>query len=185
LQGEVVVEDAKGRVEVSSTNQGVKLRRIDGDVLAESLNGMILLDKVESKSLEATTVNGSIVFVGPMVSGGLYSLSTHNGQVLVGLAEKPDVTVSVATFSGDFSSSFPMERIDRSRKRFNFTLGTGSARLELESFQGGVRLARLGELMARLPRFEAENGDNDEDNGDWSNDDDDTPKHKSKNKHEE
>jgi DUF4097 and DUF4098 domain-containing protein YvlB len=181
LQGEVVVEDVKGRVEVSSTNQGVKLRRIDGDVLAESMNGMIVLDDVESKSLEATTVNGSIVFAGPMVSGGLYSLSTHNGQVLVGLSEKPDVTVSVATFSGDFSSSFPVEKIDRSRKRFNFTLGSGSARLELESFQGGVRLAKLGELMSRLPRIEA--NEDDEDSGNWNDDEDDAPKHKSKGKH--
>ena len=181
LQGQVEVEDAKGRVEVSSTNSGVKLRGISGDVQAESMNGMIVLDDVESKSLEATTVNGSIVFAGPMVSGGLYSLSTHNGQVLVGLSEKPDVTVSVATFSGDFSSSFPVEKIDRSRKRFNFTLGSGSARLELESFQGGVRLAKLGELMSRLPRIEA--NEDDEDSGNWNDDEDDAPKHKSKDKH--
>lgn len=187
LQGEVEVSDAKGRVEVSSTNQGVKLRRIDGDVLAESMNGMIILDKVEAKSLEASTVNGSIVFVGPMLSGGLYSLSTHNGTVLVGLADKPDVTVTVATFSGDFSSSIPLS-LDRGRrgKRFNFTLGSGSAKLELESFQGGVRLARLSELLVRLPKLEAEHdGDEDEDSGDLDWDHEDTPKHKTKSKDKE
>src|SRR5215470_8862251 len=185
LQGQVEVEDAKGRVEVSSTNQGVKLRRIDGDVLAESMNGMILLDKVEAKSLEASTVNGSIVFVGPMLNGGLYSLSTHNGTVLVGLPEKPDVTVSVATFSGDFSSSIPLS-LDRDRrhgKRFNFTLGSGSAKLELESFQGGVRLAKLSELAERLPKIEAESGDDDdEDRGNIDWDQNQNPKHKNKHK---
>ncbi|TMQ72379.1 MAG: hypothetical protein E6K80_02950 [Candidatus Eisenbacteria bacterium] len=188
LQGEVEVEDAHGRVEVSSTNQGVKLRRIDGDVLAESMNGMILLDKVEAKSLEASTVNGSIVFVGPMLSGGVYSLSTHNGTVLVGLSERPDVTVSVATFSGDFSSSIPLslDRGERHGKRFNFTLGSGSAKLDLESFQGGVHLARLEELLQRLPRIEAQSGDDDEDraNGDGDRNDD-TPKHKGKHKDKE
>ncbi len=184
LQGQVEVEDARGRVEVSSTNQGVKLRRIDGDVLAESMNGMILLDKVEAKSLEASTVNGSIVFVGPMLNGGLYSLSTHNGTVLVGLPEKPDVTVSVATFSGDFSSSIPLS-LDRERhgKRFNFTLGSGSAKLELESFQGGVHLARLKDLLQRLPRIEAQSGDDDGDrvDVDWDQNDE-QPKHKPKHK---
>jgi len=186
LQGEVQVEDAKGRVEVSSTNQGVKLRRIDGNVLAESMNGMILLDKVQAKSLEATTVNGSIVFVGPMLSGGLYSLSTHNGTVLVGLPERPDVAVTVSTFSGEFSSSFPLkiESGQRAGKRFNFTLGSGSARLELESFQGGVRLTRQSELLARLPRLEADNdNDNDGDQVDWDHDDENSkPKPKSKHK---
>jgi DUF4097 and DUF4098 domain-containing protein YvlB len=164
LQGEVEVADAKARVEANSTNAGVKLRRIDGDVTAESLNGMIVLDDVASKSLEASTVNGSIVFVGRILEGGLYNLSTHNGTLLVGLPEKPDVTVSVATFSGDFSSSFPLE-LDtgrRGNRRFHFTLGSGSAKLELESFQGGVRLARLSELLQRLPRLEAE-GEDDED----------------------
>jgi hypothetical protein len=186
LQGEVVVEDAKGRVEVSSTNQGVKLRRIDGDVLAESMNGMIVLDRVVAKSLEATTINGNIVFVGPIFSGGLYSLSTHNGNVMVGLPEKPDVTVTVATFSGEFSSSIPfsLDRGRRGGKRFNFTLGSGSAKLELESFQGGVRLVRLSELVARLPQLEAENDhDDDEDQGDrdW----DVSSKQKTKSKHKE
>ncbi|HET9328119.1 MAG TPA: DUF4097 family beta strand repeat-containing protein [Candidatus Eisenbacteria bacterium] len=188
LQGEVRVEEAKGRVEVSSTNSGVKLRRIDGDVQAESMNGMILLDKVSAKSLEATTVNGSIVFVGPLVSGGQYNLSTHNGTVLVGLPEKPNVAVSVSTFSGDFSSDFPLEIEGgrRSGKRFNFILGDGRAKLELESFQGGVRLARMSALLARLPRLEAANdADDEEDEIDWEHDQDHTPKPKSKSKNKE
>src|SRR5262245_33575800 len=185
LQGEVQVEDAKGRVEVSSTNQGVKLRRIEGDVLAESMNGVVILDKVSARSLEANSINGNIVFVGPMLSGGLYSLSTHNGTVLVGLPDKPDVTVTVATFSGDFMSDLqlPVERgSGRRGKRFNFTLGNGSAKLELESFQGGVHLARMAELLARLPKLEAEEGDEDEDSGDADWDHDDTSKHKTKSK---
>jgi hypothetical protein len=184
LQGEVEIIDAKGRVEASSLNQGVKLRGIDGDVVAESMNGMILLDKVDSKSLEASSVNGTIVFLGSMVSDGVYSLSTHNGSVIVGLAEKPDVTVSVSTFSGGFSSSFPVT-LERGRrgKRFNFTLGSGGAKLELESFQGSVQLARYLELVKRLPRIEEEE-QSDEDNGDvdQDNDGDAPPKHKIKHK---
>jgi len=187
LQGQVEVEDAKGRVEVSSTNSGVKLRGISGDVQAESMNGMILLDKVSAKSLEASTVNGSIVFVGSIVSGGDYNLSTHNGTVMVGLPEKPDVAVTVSTFSGEFSSTFPIaiERGQRAGKRFSFILGDGSAKLELESFQGGVRLARMAELIARLPRLEADNDDGDNgDEIDWDHDDDNA-KPKSKSKHKE
>jgi hypothetical protein len=163
VQGAVEVLEAKGRVEVSSINAAVKLRRIDGDVVAESMNGMIVLDGVEAKALEASTVNGSIVFVGPLMSGGVYNLSTHNGSLVVGMSEKPNVAVSVATFSGDFSSSIPLS-FDRGRrgKRFDFTLGTGSARLELESFQGSVRLVRLAELAKRLSRIEENEGDDDD-----------------------
>jgi hypothetical protein len=185
LQGRVEVQDVKGRVEVSSMNEGVKLRRIDGDVLAESMNGTIVLDQIEAKSLEANTVNGSIVFVGPMVSGGIYSLSTHNGSLVVGLSENPNVAVSVSTFSGAFSSSIPLS-LDRGRrgKRFDFTLGSGSAKLELESFQGSVRLLRLSELTKRLQQIEDdEDGDHDEDAfHDWHWYEDQARDHKTKSK---
>lgn len=167
IQGPVQVLNAKGRVEVSSVNEAVKLRRIDGDVTAESVNGVIVLDAVDAKSLEASTVNGNILFLGPMMSGGLYSFSTHNGSLLVGMPDKPDVAVSVATFNGDFSSSIPLS-LERGRrgKRFEFTLGSGSAKLELESFGGSVHLLKLAELAKRLPELE-ESEPGDEDTWEW------------------
>src|SRR5262245_32873704 len=182
IQGLVEISDAKGRVEASSINQGVNLKDIDGDVVAESMNGVVILDKVQAKSLEASSVNGNIVFLGPMLKEGSYSLSTHNGMVIVGLPEKPDVNVSVATFSGAFSSSIPVtiERGHRTR-RFNFTLGSGSAKLELESFAGGVELTRYIELVKRLPHYYTQ-AQQDEDH-DMDQDNDETPaktKHKDK-----
>src|SRR5262249_57533053 len=128
----------------------VKGRR--GEGVAEGMRGGGRLDKGEAKSLEASSVNGNIVFLGPMLKDGSYSLSTHNGAVVVGLPEKPDVNVSVATFSGAFSSSIPgaIERGHPAR-RFSFTLGSGSAQLELESFARSVELGRFMELGKRLP----------------------------------
>jgi hypothetical protein len=56
----------------------------------------------------------------------------------------------VATFGGDFSSSFPV-RLSESRKgkRFSFTLGNGNARLELEAFQGRIQLKRPDAALQR------------------------------------
>lgn len=185
IQGWVEISDAKGRVEASSINQGVSLKDIDGDVVVESMNGVVILDKVQAKSLEASSVNGNIIFLGPMLKDGSYSLSTHNGTVIVGLQERPDVNVSVATFNGAFSSSIPVtiERGHRAR-RFSFTLGTGSAKLELESFSGSVELARYLELVKRLPAFYQSQHEDDHDmDQDQDQDDDGTPaktKHKDK-----
>ena len=39
------------------------------------MNGVVILDKVQAKSLEASSVNGSIIFLGPMLKDGSYSLS--------------------------------------------------------------------------------------------------------------
>jgi hypothetical protein len=51
----------------------------------------------------------------------------------------------VSTFSGDFESDFPVPlRETRKGRRFSFSLGSGSAQVSLESFQGTIRLVRPG-----------------------------------------
>jgi hypothetical protein len=57
--------------------------------------------------------------------------------------------VSVSTFQGDFESAFPVTLTEHRGKRFDFTLGGGSARLDLESFGGTIRLVRPGAVPAR------------------------------------
>jgi hypothetical protein len=170
VQGAVRVSKVKGRVEARSMNQGVRVSEVTGDVLAESMNGSVMVDKVEGRSIEASSVNGNIVFAGRLRPGGLYTLSTHNGSVIVGLPESPDVEVSVATFSGGFSSSIPLRLAEGRRgKRFSFTLGSGSAKLELESFQGSIQLAKFEKILERLPRLERQldhDHDDDEDRED-------------------
>ncbi len=74
-------------------------------------------------------------------------MTTHNGDIRVSLGAKANATVFVRTFGGDFSSDFPvtlpegMSNRD-GNKRFNFTLGGGSARVELQSFQGDIHVSR-------------------------------------------
>jgi len=145
VEGEVKLTGAKGRIEVSSVNQGVSVEHSVGEIVAETVNGDVELD-VDSEVVEASTVNGSIRYDGPYKDGGSYTFSTHNGDILLTIPEKSNATVSVATFSGDFSSSFPLQLSETRRgKRFSFTLGTGKARVELESFQGSIQLRRPGE----------------------------------------
>ncbi|HKG96115.1 MAG TPA: DUF4097 family beta strand repeat-containing protein [Gemmatimonadaceae bacterium] len=164
VQGHVSLEDAKGtRVELNATNEGVRVRNVSAERLAvETVNGDIVLDKVDSPDVEGVTVNGNIWYEGTVRDRGQYLFATHNGRVDVGVAEGTNATVSVATYGGQFSSAFPVNRGDdrRSSRRFTFQLGNGSARLDLESFQGGIRLRRPG---AAAPR---DKGEKDEKDGD-------------------
>jgi hypothetical protein len=152
VEGVVQVRGARGKVEVSSVNRGVRLADVTGDVSAESVNGSILLQSVDADRVEASTINGTLFFLGTIRNDGTYTFSTHNGDIWVAVPEKANATVAVATFGGDFRSTFPVTlKETKAGKRFNFVLGNGGARLELESFQGRIRLARPGELMAALP----------------------------------
>ncbi len=147
VEGLISVDKASGRVQATSVNEGIRLTNVTGDMTAETTNGDIQIDNAQSSSLEASTVNGDITFNGTVRDGGAYRLTTHSGDVRVGLGGAANATVFVRTFQGDFSSDFPIELPDgqNSRsgsKRFNFTLGNGSARIEVQSFNGDIHLAR-------------------------------------------
>lgn len=144
VQGDVEVRGARGRVRVETTNGEIRVHDVAGELTAETVNGEILLEKVDSRSVGAETVNGDIVYEGTIHESGTYRFSTHNGDVAVVVPQRSNVTVTVATFNGDFESEFPVTITGTRDKRFSFTLGNGSARLELETFGGSIRLQRLG-----------------------------------------
>jgi len=150
VDGMVKVMGARGRVQVSSVNDGVELSDIIGDISAESVNGNVVLLRPDSKSIEASTINGGVLFDGQTQRGGVYTLSTHNGDILVGLPDKPNVAVSVSTFGGNFSTFLPIQLSEtKKHKPITFVLGAGDAQLELESFQGAIRLERLGAALQK------------------------------------
>jgi len=152
IQGEVTVQKAKGRIEVRAVNEGMHLSDISGDLSAETTNGSIILDRIDSANVDLYAVNGNISFDGPIKDKGLYRLTTHNGLVAMAVPEKANVTLMVRTYNGGVKSTFqvPGDTGER-RKRFTMTLGNGSAHVELESFGGTISLRRPGE-----PRPETE-----------------------------
>ena len=84
-----------------------------------------------------------MTFNGTIRDNGAYRLGTHNGDIRVGLGGANNATVFVRTFQGDFTADFPVQLPEGQNprsgsKRFNFTLGSGSARLELQSFGGDL-----------------------------------------------
>lgn len=149
VEGSVSLQGARGRIEVHSVNEDIEIGASSGDITAETVNGGIRLTRVDASSLAASTVNGDIDYDGPIRSGGRYDLSSHNGDLTLTVAEGTSATVAVSTFNGEFESEFPVTLTEtRKGKRFSFTLGSGSAQVSLESFQGTIQLVRPGSRRA-------------------------------------
>jgi DUF4097 and DUF4098 domain-containing protein YvlB len=164
VQGSVKVTGASGKIEVSSVNEGVVIDHVSGDVTAESVNGKVEVRDAKLASLEASTVNGTLVYEGSFEKNGRYELSTHNGSVYVAIPANADVNVEATTYSGSFESTFPIEKDRESTKRskrYTLRLGSGSAELTVESFQGSIVLHRPGEKVTG----ESDKDEDDEDSG--------------------
>ena len=147
VMGTITVDKASGRVQATTVNEGIRITNVSGDMSAETTNGDIVVDNAQTSNLEVSTVNGDVTFNGTVRDNGAYRFTTHSGDVRVGLGGAANATVFVRTFQGDFSSDLPIElpegqSRDSGSKRFNFTLGNGSARIEVQSFNGDIHLAR-------------------------------------------
>lgn len=143
VQGRITLEGAAGSIDVSSTNNAVLLRRSSGEISVESVNGAVTLEDIRATHLDASTVNGTVTFSGTLAPQGRYSLGTHNGTIEMRVPQGSDATFVVSTFNGEFEVDFPIQVRDQdTRGQYQFRLGSGAARVELESFSGNVRVLR-------------------------------------------
>jgi hypothetical protein len=145
MTGGVDVSGAKGRMQLSSVESGVGVHDAAGEISIEAVNGNVVLDRVRSRLVEAATVSGDVQFTGWIDDAGRYRLTTHRGNLDVLLPPEADATVQVSTFSGGFQSAFPVRPgALRPGRVFSFTLGAGRALMDLQSFEGRIRV-RQGE----------------------------------------
>ncbi len=146
VEGEVQVEGARGKITVSSVNEKIRISDTSGDITAETVNGGISMIGIDSKNVDATTVNGTIAFEGKLADGGHYAFGTHNGDVAMGIPENSNATFTIRTYQGSISTDFALEGYNREEarrgRRVVATLGNGSADVNLETFGGAIRLRK-------------------------------------------
>jgi hypothetical protein len=161
VEGIIEVEGAKGRMSLNTVNEGVFIRDAAGEITAETVNGDVTLERIDSSVVDVATVNGDVLYDGAVRDGGSYRFATHNGDVEMRVPDQINASVFVRTYRGDFESHFDVtvpetvstgrdegRRRERRNRRFNFTLGSGAARLELESFGGDISLLKRSQVTA-------------------------------------
>lgn len=146
VEGEVILEGVRGRVTASSINQGVTVNGAAGELSAETVNGHIALNNIDSTSVEVASVNGNIKYDGSAAPNGRYRFATHNGSISVGVPETASAAFMVRTYNGSVRTDLEVQGGGEARRgqRITYTLGSGSAEFDLESFGGTIQLRRRG-----------------------------------------
>lgn len=150
VEGEVVVAGARGNVRAGSINNVLRVLQVVGPVEAQSVNGDIDLSELDSRHVRASSLNGSVWWAGDFQPEGEYRLASHNGTLYVGMPSGAGVDLTVSAYNGEFRTALPMPSPRQQRgRRFEFQMGGGGATVDLESFNGLIRLLRPAEF-ARL-----------------------------------
>jgi hypothetical protein len=145
VEGEISVVGARGAVVARSRANEVRLNDVVGSVEAESGSDDVILRDVDAVSVRAETLSGDVFFSGPLATGGSYWFSVHDGDANIELPRDVAAEVTVSTFDGEFTSDFPVvvQRYGGGGV-FDFTLGNGGARLEIQVFDGEIELRSSG-----------------------------------------
>lgn len=143
VHGEVTVEGADGRVEVETVGKAARVADSAGEVYVESVGGGVTLENLRVRVVEAGSVGGAIRYSGTLQDGGRYYFGTHGGSVEIGVPENANATFNLATVHGGFTSDLAgaPERLARGR-RTSFSVGSGSALVEVETFGGRISIVR-------------------------------------------
>lgn len=144
VAGGLVIEDIAGNVNATTVNQSIRINRVRGAIMAETVNGSIVMTAADADRVRASTVNGIIEYDGVVRDGGRYFLGTHNGRLTMTIPEAANASLRISSGSGRVEAAFPVSLTSTRSNRFAATVGTGSADVQLQSFNGVIRLVRPG-----------------------------------------
>jgi len=143
VDGDVRANGVRGNLDIQAVDGHVTVQDLVGALNIQGVDGDVRLEGITSSSIRVNTVDGDVRFSGAIAANGNYGFKTHDGDITIRPVGALNATVSVSTWSGEFESAMPVT-ISGSQegKRFSFTVGTGSARLDLEAFDGLIRLEK-------------------------------------------
>ena len=143
VSGSITISDVKGRLELNSVSGDIDVKGSPRDVNLNSVSGDIALDDGASlENAELNSVSGSIDAHLNFRSGGSFKFGTVSGDVTLRVPAKASAEIDVSTFSGSITSDFGEEPVKKSSflpaEELSFTLGSGGARVKVDSFSGTV-----------------------------------------------
>jgi hypothetical protein len=154
--GDVEVRSVSGEIRVNSMSGDVQIGEAAGEVEVHTVSGDVDLRGVNSRFVRVRSTSGRLTYAGTIDGAGRYEFNSHSGSIRLALPEDVGAQLSIATFSGEIDSRFPLtlmpgdHGIGRpSGKAFTFELGRGEARISAESFSGDIILTTRAAVGSR------------------------------------
>jgi DUF4097 and DUF4098 domain-containing protein YvlB len=140
----------RSAVVARTLNGEIELTGVSGDVEASALSGRIRVEGEAIERAELRTMSGAIDFDASLLERARVTARTYSGAVRMRLPADVSARFDVRSHSGGVRSEFASRLTDDEAGqsawiqdtdgRLNFAIGTGDARISIESFSGGVEI---------------------------------------------
>ncbi len=130
------------RLELESTNGGIRVSGVRGAVEARTTNGGIRLDDVEG-AIRARSTNGGVqvAYASGRSSVERVDLQTTNGPITLSIPQGASARVEASTRNGGISTDFPLTVQGRLGRSLSGTLGSGDGpEIRMQTTNGPIRL---------------------------------------------
>lgn len=131
-------------VDLRTTNGGVRVTNLDGEIRAKSINGGVKGEGLNATSVEASTINGGVdIDLASLAADGNVELECVNGGVELRLPSDAKASISARAVNGGVKvDGLDLQSTDdqNTRRRLEGTMNGGGARVSASTTNGGVRL---------------------------------------------
>jgi hypothetical protein len=140
--GAVKITDIKGRLDATTHNGKIITENIAGATTLKTRNGSITCNETSGDS-HLISHNGSVkmFYTSNAPSVCDISMITHNGSIE--LVTPPDYSAQVkaSTNNGSINTNLPITVVGKvSKSKLTGTIGAGEGRLQLETYNGSIRI---------------------------------------------
>lgn len=143
--GSIDLSNINGDVRITAISSNIAVRCIKGDVAARVSSGQIAFSNTAG-DIDANVSSGAISFTGAICPECRYRLKTLSGNVSMNIPDTVGFIAVLSAYNGQVNTDFQFpdaSPLNRSKQRIIGKYGDGSARIELDSFSGGVELRKI------------------------------------------
>ena len=147
-RGDITAEESTGSITLETATGNILAFDVGpweiGDTFrAHTNSGMISLQKLGHRQIDAGSVSGSIVFNGDILSGGTYGMNTTKGSIKMSIPANSSCQIIAYYSFGNFSSDLPVkiqteDVTGAATKRTVGVIGKGGATVRLTSNSGNI-----------------------------------------------
>ena len=151
-RGDITVEESTGSISLETATGNILAFDVGpweiGDGFkARTNSGMISLQKLEHRQVDAGSVSGSIIFNGEILSGGSYGMNTTKGSIKMSIPANSSCQLIAFYGFGNFNSDIPVkiqteDITEGATKRIAGVIGNGGATVRLTSNSGNITIKK-------------------------------------------
>jgi len=132
---------ASSQVRFTTTNGGIEVRGLSGNVHLRTTNGGIRAEAI-SGALDASTTNGGVEADVSRVTDAGVRLACTNGGIQLRLPADTRASISASVTNGGIEADgLTLERTESSRRRLEAQLNGGGPPVHLSGTNGGIRIS--------------------------------------------